>query len=486
MLIVPKTCGHHITLFVKKIIMKKTITLFACILFYYMMSGQTPPCSVLSSVCTGTNTVSDFRNPTVFSGTDLQLNVEYKFNNVITLPSGSSPATLDAIVKVTALVDAQLEDVDDDAANSDASGTIVAVPDWFAPRIKANFNNFACTDRRGYVEFLVTFYPHFTGTILPVPYQVAGLNFVHYDMDGHTVGSNGWFKEIGYEQVINATNPQLLVNSPTELTNGGTQPGNYNLYSGSTVERNGVSQCAEVAIMAKYSSPQSSLSFRMGYDYRAPTSSCSGNQEATVYRQYGARFACMSFPTGGPLPVSLINLSASYQNGISTINWTTAQEIGIGRYEIQRSTDGVNFTGVGSVTSRNMQSIQHYKFEDNTTSINAKYLYYRIGIYDNNAGYKVSTIVAVRTEEWKNTEMVISPNPSRGHAQLLLKSATQEDAMISLIDVSGRQVSVQQVPLQKGNNSLDLPDLSRLPNGLYTVKLIAGKNVLTTKLVIWK
>jgi hypothetical protein len=467
--------------------MKQFFTFFTGIFMYScVVVAQTPACSTLSNSCTGSNVASDFRNPIVFSGTDLTLGVKYKFSNVITLPIGSTPATLDAIVEVTAISNAVMEDVDDDNATSNASGATVNVPDWFSPRIKANVNNFACTDLRGYVEFTVTFYPHFTGTTLPTAYSVAGLNFIHYDMDGHTVGSNGWFKEIGYEKVISANNPQLVVNNPTELTNGGAQAGNYNLYLGSTTERDGVSQCAEVAIIAKYSNAQSSLSFRMGYDYKAPTTGCSGNQEAATYRQYGGKFGCVSFPTGGPLPVSLINLSASYNSGICTISWATAQETDLVKYEIQRSTDGIHFEKTGTVAASNQQSVQNYRYEDNVSGINAKYIYYRLGIYDNRLGYKISNIVSVKTADWNKNEMTLSPNPAFGNAQAHINASRQAIADIYISNAEGKLMQSQKAAIQKGNNSIMLNNIALLPNGLYIVKLVAGENIFSSKLIVWK
>lgn len=465
--------------------MKQILVVAVAHLFISSAIAQNPACGVLSSSCTGSNVASDFRNPVVFSGTDLTLGVKYKFDNVITLPPGSTPATLDAIVEVSAISNAVMQDVDDDAATSDASGTTVNVPDWFSPRIKANVNNFACTDLRGYVEFTVTFYPHFTGTTLPTPYAVSGLNFIHYDMDGHTVGNNGWFKEIGYEKILSASNPQLVVNNPSELTNGGLQTGNYNLYLGSTTERNGVSQCAEVAIIAKYNNAQSSLSFRMGYDYKAPTT-CSGNQEATAYRQYGAKFGCVSFPSGGPLPVSVIGLTASYNNGIASINWTTAQEIDLSKYQIQRSIDGVHFEGVGSVNARNVLTMQNYRYDDNVTAINSRYIFYRLGIFDNRLGYKVSNIVSVKTADWNNNEMTLSPNPASSSVQIQLKASQQVMADIYITDATGKRVQTQKAQLQKGNNSIVLNNIILLPNGMYTIKLVTGENTFSSKLVIWK
>ncbi|MEP6675567.1 MAG: hypothetical protein ABJA78_10440 [Ferruginibacter sp.] len=55
------------------------------------------------------------------------------------------------------------------------------------------------TNKRGYVEFQLVFYQHFSNTSLNfiTTQAVTGLNFVHYDIDGHSNGTSGWFRELG-------------------------------------------------------------------------------------------------------------------------------------------------------------------------------------------------------------------------------------------------------------------------------------------------
>jgi hypothetical protein len=84
--------------------------------------------------------------------------------------------------------------IDDDAAVDQANNSIAS---FFAPRITPS-SNLAGSDLRGYVQFTIRFYLNNSAVPndgYPSDYLTAqplvGLNYIHYDIDGSTVG-NRW------------------------------------------------------------------------------------------------------------------------------------------------------------------------------------------------------------------------------------------------------------------------------------------------------
>ncbi len=157
-------------------------------------------------------------------------------------------------------------------------------------------------DRRGYVQFTIKFLwkiarqvNNTPATIQPAPTGgLTGLNYIHYDIDGSTVGSGGWFRETGVVQ--NVTGSVINANVPTELTSYTyTDGSNWKGFAGSVCERTGVSRCAQVAVAAQYATPQTQITVRMGYDYNYNGT----NYNSQPTRQYGSRFGCFSFPQQG-------------------------------------------------------------------------------------------------------------------------------------------------------------------------------------------
>jgi Secretion system C-terminal sorting domain len=465
--------------------MKKIFTLLLVLFSTIILRAQV--CTITGfDVCTPGPAVpaSDFRNPVQITctGSPLTVGAKYKFDFALPTLNLDAVVSIDAIVNAT-MADAVSPSIDDDAAadETNTAGTQIAL---FAPRIAPD-QILSCTNRRGYVEFTVQFYAHYAGNALPATpaIAVANLNFLHFDMDGSPIGNDGWFKEIGYVKV-NGASPINFAAGTTELTNGGNT-GGWLLTFGSTTERNSVSRCAEVIEKSVYGAPQTAVSFRMGYDYKAPTVNCAASSFSAT-RQYGSKFGCYNLPSGGPLPVTITNLAANYNDGKTIISWTSQQEIDINRYEIQRSFDGITFEYAGTVNANKLSSVQQYKFTDNVASFSNKYIFYRIKVIEQNSSAKITNVVSVRLTSWKANEMIISPNPSSTNAQIKINTAKASKGDISIFDAAGKVVLRQQAPLLAGNNSIILNDITTLSGGYYTVRLVANEETFTSKLLIWK
>ena len=428
--------------------------------------------------------VSDFRNAVQITGTGSALTVgaKYKFNNAIPSLNLDAVITIDAMVNAT-MVGASSPSIDDDnsANETNTSGTQAAL---FAPRIAPD-QLLSCTNKTGYVEFTIKFYIHYTGNGAPTTgteISVANLNFLHFDMDGFVVGTDGWFKEVGYVKTI-GSDPVNYGAVGTELTS--TNNNGWLLTYGSTTERTAVSRCAEVIEKSVYSDPHSALSFRMGYDYKAPTSNCNANSLQPT-RQYGSKFGCFNLPAGGPLPVSITNLNINYNAGITTLNWTSLQEHNLNGYEVQRSLDGITFETAGFIKASNLTSVQVYSFTDNVTAFNSKNIYYRIRISDNDYSMKLTGIVSVKIADWKSNQMIVAPNPSSSNAQIRINLPKAVKGDITVFDATGKAVIKQQAALQAGNNIIVLNNITALSEGYYSVRLIAGNETFNSKILIWK
>lgn len=109
------------------------------------------------------------------------------------------------------------------------------------------------------------------------------------------------------------------------------------------------------------------------------------------------------------LPISLVYFKAQAQNGGTILSWKTAQENNNNFFEIDFSTDAVNFTTIGKVKGAGNSSIpQLYSFMHHINQTGK--FFYRLGQVDFN-GRKAYSLVEVA--ELKNTRnpLVITPNP---------------------------------------------------------------------------
>jgi hypothetical protein len=180
-----------------------------------------------------------------------------------------------------------------------------------------------------------------------------------------------------------------------------------------------------------------------------------------------------SFSVGGVVPVTWLFVKAQVQANDALINWATAQEIDSKKFEIEWSTNGINFSNIGEVAAAgNASTTTNYNFTHK--NIGNGFNYYRIKQIDNNGDYKYSTIVKVLfNKNLKQT--IIAPNPVADVLQIVQPNAVFVKA-ISIIDSKG------SIVLQKIINSkeqvISMP-VSKLASGMYTLKMQYENEVLS-------
>ena len=114
-----------------------------------------------------------------------------------------------------------------------------------------------------------------------------------------------------------------------------------------------------------------------------PTSGRIDNITITVY-----------YEDPSTLPVSLANFSAKKNNKSIDINWTTDVEADMNHYEIQRSSDGRNFSTIQTVQSRN--SITRTSYVANDSKPLHGISYYRLKMVETDGSVNYSRIAAVQ------------------------------------------------------------------------------------------
>ncbi len=467
--------------------MKKILTLTAALVGLTQAYSQS--CTTAGfDVCNGNSPVTSFTGAQLVSGTALSKGATYKFTNV-----SQGTIVIDAIITIDNIYNATLSNIDDDNAG-DETNTPGTHASLFAPRISSN-TDLKGNAQHGWVEFTIKFYNHYAGNTLPPANTdmaaLASLNFLHFDMDGHMVGSNGWFKETGYIKMPSMVTTDVINygSGNTELVNGGLvsdASGSWILTYGSTTERTNVSRCAEVIEKSVFLKPQTSISFRMGYDYK-PTTPYNNANHGRPVRQYGSKFGCFNLGSVSVLPVSIVKFTAVYNNKVANINWTTVQEINSSRYEVLRSTDGNNYKAIGTVSSRNSLTEQNYNFQDAGIPAGTKNVFYKLAVYDLDGTMRTTNVVLVKigaTETKK--EMSIFPNPSSSHAQASFNADKAGTASILVYDAGGKVVLQQQSNIYAGKNSVTINNITKLSDGMYTVKITANENIYSSKLIIWK
>ena len=187
--------------------------------------------------------------------------------------------------------------------------------------------------------------------------------------------------------------------------------------------------------------------------------------------------------TSSTLPANVITFKAAAFGDAAKLQWTVEDQINVERYIIERSSNNISYTAIGSVDARgNANERIDYQFTDINAAAFASTVYYRIKIADKDGSAKYTNVVPVSFENYTRAFVSVKPNPVVNNATVLVTSITEEMAQLRITDNTGRIVFSKNIRLLKGRNSLEL-NVSSLPAGLYYVD-VTGKNIhQKTKLV---
>ena len=177
------------------------------------------------------------------------------------------------------------------------------------------------------------------------------------------------------------------------------------------------------------------------------------------------------------LPVTLTSFEARVLGNKSVkIIWKTDEESGINYYEIERSTDGANFTDIGKVISRNSTTPAEYSGEDISPAIGNNY--YRLKIVNQDGKIEYSKIVKVKFKGSFTDNLQLT----RQGNDLLInnQSASAKNVTIGVYTATGQKLFSQQKVLSAGINSFNLQ--GRMTQVLFIKIEVTGEETKTFKL----
>ena len=186
------------------------------------------------------------------------------------------------------------------------------------------------------------------------------------------------------------------------------------------------------------------------------------------------------------LPVELSSFTGTIETDIAVLAWTTVSELNNAGFEVQRSTDGVDFQKIAWVEGQgNASEAIQYSFKDSKIQENTLY-YYRLKQIDLDGQYDFSSIISL---DWKvdNAWGVgdLVPKPITNFASIEIKASKESNATLSVYDAIGNLVHTQQAFLKAGANQIEL-QLDKLQAGAYFLKTEANKNLFYKKFIVAK
>ena len=186
-----------------------------------------------------------------------------------------------------------------------------------------------------------------------------------------------------------------------------------------------------------------------------------------------------------PLPLVLTEFNAVKQNQDVLLQWTTANEMNVDRFEIEVARTGYQyqhqqFSLLRSVAARNNVQNSYLLNDTETGKTGARYYRLKIIGRNNQVTYSAVNVVLFGSKN----EWAVYPNPVTNYLQVVTQTEAGKKLEIQLVNTTG-QVLLNRSVVGTGfpeKIQIDVRQF-RLPAGLYVVKLSSGTEVKQFKIV---
>jgi len=179
-----------------------------------------------------------------------------------------------------------------------------------------------------------------------------------------------------------------------------------------------------------------------------------------------------------PLPLALLSFSGLLVNNAGQLSWEVTDEVNVRAYEVERSCNGVDYTTIGEVPATGSRL---YQYED--LNISCHLAYYRLRMVDIDGKYTYSKVISINSAGGNGINVM--PNPVGDRLTISFGTGTGGKYGISMTDMSGRQVFVQEQVVSGGETIL----WNRSPqvqsgNYILTLRNLEKNTVNSFKIVI--
>lgn len=184
---------------------------------------------------------------------------------------------------------------------------------------------------------------------------------------------------------------------------------------------------------------------------------CSGFGELKIYTQEVE------------LPAGLTTFTGKEVDCEVKLEWRTATEQNVERFEVQKSTDGVAFRTIAELNAvGNSTSPINYRHIDPSPSPSN---YYRLRTVDRDGRHEYSNTLSVSSYCYEDGAVEVFPNPVSASELLTIRFHSNESVNVSveIMDGLGRIIDKMDVNLTEGINNFYYEAVD-LPSGMYSLK----------------
>jgi len=170
-----------------------------------------------------------------------------------------------------------------------------------------------------------------------------------------------------------------------------------------------------------------------------------------------------------PLPLTILSFSGNRQGNDAILQWRTDNEENVSHFEVQRSSNGADFTSIGTVTAGGNM----YSLTDPAVFNSQSVVYYRLKSIDIDSRFTYSAILKLSKQE--NGLLTVFPNPVK--SQLVI-GGLKPGGILSIFSADGRLMN--QIVVSTQTITIDMDSYS---SGIYWLQYASEGELQTQKII---
>lgn len=208
-----------------------------------------------------------------------------------------------------------------------------------------------------------------------------------------------------------------------------------------------------------------------------------GNITSALFTNFHTYFALANPPGGGnALPINLTSFNAAFVGKNVETTWSTATEINNDFFTVERSSDNVIYTPIGTVDGAgNSTDNRNYTFIDQQPLRGISYYRLKQTDYDGRFEYFAAKVVQNKN---KGT-FVLFPNPAANTSVIHLSGETDlANAVITVEDITGKTIPSTYRLTENGSVEIKIDEYYLKTGSIFFVTATDGQTVVREKLLI--
>lgn len=177
------------------------------------------------------------------------------------------------------------------------------------------------------------------------------------------------------------------------------------------------------------------------------------------------------------LPATFLQYHASYSGSTMLVNWSTAKEIDVAHYDIERSGDGKAFAKLGELDPNNGSGTYNYQYTDKQPL--KGWNYYKVIIVDRDGKKQPSPVFKAFSNAGRLAIRKVITQPLQIVVEL--QSSEAQNVGMQVLSSTGLLIRKSVQHIDNGNSSVSINTAS-LGSGIYYIKLVgaSGESLITS------